>query len=75
MGKLRAVGAQMRGLIQERGSECFMEEKMAKLSSKGQTGVNAGEESGRIFQREGTAQARPPEVENSWTEVVSMVSK
>ena len=35
MGKLRAVGAQMRGLIQERGSECFMEGKMAKLSSKG----------------------------------------
>lgn len=55
MGKLRAVGAQMRGLIQERGSECFMEEKMAKLNSKGRTGVNPGEESGRIFQREGTA--------------------
>ena len=35
MGTLRAVGAQMRGLIEERGSECFMEEKMAKLSSRG----------------------------------------
>ena len=55
MCKFRAVGDQMRGLIQSRESEGFLEEEMAELSPNGQTGVKPWEESGRIFQREGTA--------------------